>query len=328
MHRCATTLTTATAAPTPTTVPTGSSEPAHPGAATKGSRRRHRPRPRSPTTRRTPREARFASAARGSCRRGVRQMSTSGYLACPAMSVEDCDGAEPARRNEQDLLLCSNTANDLTVIPRCARAHGHPAVCARSLSCRQRRGLDEGGPSEDPPVHQSSRPHLRALEPSPHDTERNGDGAGVHLLRHRPAQGRGPARCTRTRPVVAFMDRYPRHPGHLLLCRATTQWPGGPGQDHGCSRLGGSSRPARTLRRSTFRPRGDQLLPMRRRGRLSDGSLHLHLHVLPRYTGERLDGPSRTSQDAGPGQAKRWTATPTPSRPPRARPGGSPPFGT
>lgn len=86
--------------------------------------------------------------------------------------------------------------------------------------------------------------------------------------------------------VVAFMDRYPVTPGHLLVVP----------RHHavGLEDLDGATGDhiwvvardlARALRRSTFRPEGINLM-------LNDGEaafqtiFHVHLHVLPRYTGD------------------------------------------
>ena len=86
--------------------------------------------------------------------------------------------------------------------------------------------------------------------------------------------------------VVAFMDRYPVTPGHLLVVprRHTV------GLEDLDEATGGqvwavAHALARTLRRSTFRPEGMNLF-------LCDGEVafqtvfHFHLHVLPRYTGD------------------------------------------
>ncbi|NAZ77758.1 HIT domain-containing protein [Kineococcus sp. T13] len=86
--------------------------------------------------------------------------------------------------------------------------------------------------------------------------------------------------------VVAFMDRYPVTPGHLLVVPRRHAV----GLEDLDKITGGqvwavAHDLARTLRRSTFHPEGINLF-------LCDGEAafqtvpHLHLHVIPRYTGD------------------------------------------
>ena len=86
--------------------------------------------------------------------------------------------------------------------------------------------------------------------------------------------------------VVAFMDRYPVTPGHLLVVPRRHAV----GLEDLDKTTGGhvwavAHDLARTLRRSSLRPEGINFF-------LCDGEVafqtvfHLHLHVLPRYTGD------------------------------------------
>ncbi|NYD22604.1 HIT family protein [Kineococcus aurantiacus] len=86
--------------------------------------------------------------------------------------------------------------------------------------------------------------------------------------------------------VVAFMDLHPVTPGHLLVVPRHHAV----GLEDLDETTGGhvwavAHDLARTLRRSTFRPEGINFF-------LCDGEVafqtvfHLHLHVLPRYTGD------------------------------------------
>jgi histidine triad (HIT) family protein len=86
--------------------------------------------------------------------------------------------------------------------------------------------------------------------------------------------------------VIAFMDRYPCTPGHLLVVprRHVVRL-----EDLDAATGGHvwavANDLARTLRRSAFRPEGMNLV-------LYDGEasgqtvFHVHLHVVPRYTGD------------------------------------------
>ncbi len=86
--------------------------------------------------------------------------------------------------------------------------------------------------------------------------------------------------------VVAFMDRYPVTPGHLLVV-PRGHMVGLEDLDPGTgARIWGVGHAlARALRRSQFRPGGINVL-------LCDGELafqsvfHFHLHVIPRYPGD------------------------------------------
>lgn len=86
--------------------------------------------------------------------------------------------------------------------------------------------------------------------------------------------------------VVAFMDRYPVTPGHLLVVPRRHAV----GLEDLDKSTGGhvwsvAHDLARTLRRSSFRPEGMNL-------NVCDGEagfqtvFHFHLHVMPRYTGD------------------------------------------
>ena len=86
--------------------------------------------------------------------------------------------------------------------------------------------------------------------------------------------------------VIAFMDRYPVTPGHLLVVPRRHAV----GLEDLDEATGGhvwavAHHLARTLRRSTFHPEGMNLF-------LCDGEVafqtvpHVHLHVIPRYTGD------------------------------------------
>ncbi|WP_432519151.1 HIT family protein [Kineococcus sp. SYSU DK006] len=86
--------------------------------------------------------------------------------------------------------------------------------------------------------------------------------------------------------VVASMDRYPVTPGHLLLVpRRHAVGMEDLDDATGAHVWAAAHDLARALRRSTLRPEGINLF-------LNDGEaafqtiFHLHLHVLPRYTGD------------------------------------------
>ncbi|PRY12216.1 diadenosine tetraphosphate (Ap4A) HIT family hydrolase [Kineococcus rhizosphaerae] len=86
--------------------------------------------------------------------------------------------------------------------------------------------------------------------------------------------------------VVAFMDRYPVTPGHLLVVPRHHAVGLEDLDDATGIRVWAVAHDlARTLRRSTFRPEGINFF-------LCDGEVafqtvfHLHLHVLPRCTGD------------------------------------------
>lgn len=86
--------------------------------------------------------------------------------------------------------------------------------------------------------------------------------------------------------VMAFMDRYPVTPGHLLVVpRHHAVGLEDLDKTIGAHVWAVAHDLARTLRRSSFRPEGINFF-------LCDGEVafqtvfHLHLHVLPRYTGD------------------------------------------
>ena len=86
--------------------------------------------------------------------------------------------------------------------------------------------------------------------------------------------------------VMAFMDRYPVTPGHLLIVPRHHAAGLEDLDDATGARLWALAHHlARALRRSTLRPEGINLF-------LNDGEaafqtvFHVHLHVLPRYSGD------------------------------------------
>ncbi len=106
--------------------------------------------------------------------------------------------------------------------------------------------------------------------------------------------------------VTAFMDIHPINPGHVLIVpNEHTPDLAGLAPAYGDRMFLTAQRLAAALRRTELAPEGINLL-------LADGAaagqtvFHLHLHVLPRYTGDGFGfrhGVAAISDRVGPGEA-------------------------